>query len=441
MHPIGIAILATLLYFVSFGARRHAAAAMVAGVLYLTQGQSIDVAINFYAIRILGIAMFARVLLRHEFSFRKLGEIDRVFVTLYAYTATVFLVRSRGNDLATVAGAFDACFCYFGFRGLIKGREDLTWLLRAVFVLLIPYALLILAERVRGLSVFIFMGGPAGGWERDGVARCMGSFRYPVSLGTFAGTFLALYIGLLKSKREAGLSKIAIAICLWLVYASNSGGSITAAGVAIVAWILWRFRRNMRAFRWSIVGLLVLLAFIMKAPVWFILDRISLGGDSWHRAYLIDVALRDIGKWWLVGMNSDETAKWFPYTVNGSADITNQYLVFGLNAGIGAIVLFITLLSRVFGRVGKAMVRLRAQRAPAATRYMVWGLGATLAVHVVGWFGVSYFDQIYVIWFLQLACIVSITDEILSGRGLKPNETAATQPVAAQRTEPAMAWG
>src|SRR5436853_6986319 len=138
MHPIGVILLLICLYYVGFGSRRAALLSMVAAVLYLTQGQTLDVGINFFAIRILGIALFARVLFRREFSFSKLHRIDRVFLGLYAYTALVFLVRSRGGDLSMLAGAFDACFWYFGFRGLIKQEQDLRWLLRRLILLLIP---------------------------------------------------------------------------------------------------------------------------------------------------------------------------------------------------------------------------------------------------------------------------------------------------------------
>jgi hypothetical protein len=439
MNPVGFLILLVLLYYVGFGARRPAALAMLGGVLYLTQGQAFDVGINLFAMRILGIALFARALTRHEFSFSKLHRIDRLFLILYAYTAAIFLIRSRASDLSTVAGAFDAVFCYFGFRGLIKGQDDLRWLLRKLVILLIPYALLIAIERYQGRSVFIFMGGLTGGWEREGSTRCMAAFRYPVALGIFAASFLALYIGLWFSRKDRRYAYAGIGLCLWFVVASNSGGSLTGAGIAVVAWFLWYQRKNMRAIRWGIAALLVVLAFVMKAPVWYVLDRVSFGGDSWHRAYLIDVAMRNLGKWWLVGMDAVETANWFPYTVNGAADITNQYLVFGINAGIVSIGFFIALLSRAYGQVGKALARIRLNRATAPSAFMLWGLGAMLTVHLITWFGVSYFDQVAAVWFLQLAALVSVTEELIA-----PSPTVRAVPAprssSVRRPEPAVAW-
>src|SRR5438270_326760 len=120
MHPIGLIVLLTTLYFVVWGSRRAALIGMVAGILYLTEAQAFNVGINFFALRILGIALFIRVVTRHEFSFSRLNKIDRAVVMLYGYVTIVYLLRSQGQDLSVIAGAFDALFCYFGFRGLIK---------------------------------------------------------------------------------------------------------------------------------------------------------------------------------------------------------------------------------------------------------------------------------------------------------------------------------
>ena len=64
---------------------------------------------------------------------------------------------------------------------------------------------------------------------RDDATRCMGSFRYPVSLGAFGATFLALYIGLWHWKAYRRYAIAGMLLCLWLVWASNSGGSFSAA--------------------------------------------------------------------------------------------------------------------------------------------------------------------------------------------------------------------
>ena len=111
MHPIGILILVILTYLVSTGTRRTALIASVAGVMYLTQGQTLNIfGIHFFAHRILGIVLFARVMLRNEFPLRNLNRIDKTVLSLYVYSAVVYLFRlTADDDLSFVAGAFDAC--------------------------------------------------------------------------------------------------------------------------------------------------------------------------------------------------------------------------------------------------------------------------------------------------------------------------------------------
>ena len=423
MQSIGIVLLLTLLCVVLFATRRSALLAMVAGVLYLTQGQVFEIAgLHFFAVRILGFGLLARVLLRREFSFSALTSIDRAFVALYVYTTLVFLLRSDGEQANRIAETIDAFCCYFGFRGLIQGEDDLWWLLRALVVLLVPYVCLVGIERITGRNPFAFMGGvDAESWLRDEKTRCTGSFRYAVTLGTFAASFLALYVSMfLNRERKWGL--VGVLFCAGLVWAGNSGGSFSAVVVAVVAWVFWRWREGMRRVRWIIVGVLVSLALVMKAPIWYIFSRGGdvFGGDGWHRSYLIDVALRHLNLWWLVGTPIKDTADWFPYILlaTGGADITNYYLTFGLAAGVGAIALLIMVLVRAFRAIGLARAKIESpETSVRSSALLLWGLGSLLTVHVVNWFGVSYFDQIYVIWFLQLAAVASISNAFLNDRG------------------------
>ena len=97
-----------------------------------------------------------------------------------------------------------------------------------------------------------------------------------------------------------------------------------------------------------------LLAMVMKAPIWYLLARVSefTGGDGWHRAYLIDVSVQHLRLWWFAGLPVIETSNWFEYSFSTGADITNNFISVGLNAGLGAIVLLILMLVRGFSNVG-----------------------------------------------------------------------------------------
>ena len=83
----------------------------------------------------------------------------------------------------------------------------------------------------------------------------------------------------------------------------------------------------------------ILLDLVMKAPAYYIIARADIIGGStgWHRAALIDSAIRHLNEWWLIG--TDYTRNWMVTGVSWSADntdITNHYLYLGVLGGLPA---------------------------------------------------------------------------------------------------------
>jgi hypothetical protein len=411
-------MLTVLVLVILLGSRRAAVLALVAGVLYIPETQQIDV-LNFkmFSVRFLELAGFIRVVSRHEFSFSRLNKLDRALLLLYAYVAVVFCLRSSESQAYVVGTAVDAWLCYFTFRGLLTDMQEFRWFLRAFVVLLAPYAALVMIESLTRHNMFSLLGGGGIDWERDGRFRCMGSFRHPDLLGTLGASFLPLYIALARERGDQAVAAVAIASCLATVWASNSGGPVCAAAFGLVGWALWVARANMRSVRWGLVIGLVLTAIVMKAPIWYLIARVSTltGGTGWHRAYLIDVAFQHLGEWWLAGMPLRDTIDWFPYYLvsTGGTDVTNQFIAAGLTAGVGAMALLIFLLKQGFSSIGEAAATVRSRQAePGESEFVLWGLGVMLTVHAINWLGITYFDQFYVLWFMQLAIISSVTEKL-----------------------------
>ena len=226
MNLLGAAILGILIAVVLFASRRWAVIAMMTGVLYLTQGQAVQVmGLNMFAVRFLELAGFVRVIARREFLFSTLNEIDRALLLVYSYTAIVFLLRSNEGQTYWIGRATDAFLCYLTFRGLIENMEDLRWFLRNFLLILAPYTALILIESLTGNNPFYLMADISyGEWFREGRLRCYGSFPHPSLLGTLGASFFPLYIGLAFVKAERRRALIGVGLCLVIVLASNSGG-------------------------------------------------------------------------------------------------------------------------------------------------------------------------------------------------------------------------
>lgn len=434
MTALGASTMLLLVATILLASRRWALLAMVAGILYLTQHEGFTVAgFNVYAYRFLEVAGLLRILVRREHLGTPRNRLDVLLVVLYAYTVTVFLIRSNeGGQAYQIGTAADAYLCYFTFRTLVADFEDCKWLLRGLAVLLLPYVPLLVDETLRFHNHFTAFGSVAlsqGGdlWVRNGRLRALGSFGHPSLLGTFGGAHLPLYIALLFSRGNRGLALLGATLCLTIVWASNSGGPALCAAIAVLGWLLWPFRNHMSAVRISSVVALIGLSLVMNAPVWFIFARISTvtGGDGWHRSELVDTAVRHLGQWWLAGTPLVDTADWLP-DVNpntGGVDMTNNYLVFGIVAGLGAVILLIASLTRAFRSIGLALASVRAVDVRDENERILWGLGVMLSVHLFNWFGITYWDQTNAMWFLHLALISSLTGAVTND-----SKYAATTP-------------
>ncbi|HYA40448.1 MAG TPA: hypothetical protein VEF34_04055 [Syntrophobacteraceae bacterium] len=422
MNAISASILVVLIGVVLLAPRRWALLGMAAGVLYLTQYTSVRVfGFNMFPTRFLEMAGIIRVVARREFRISSLNDLDGLFLLFYSYMTVVFLLRSNEGQAYQIGIFVDAAFCYFTFRGLAKDMDDFRWFLRAFVVLLVPYVCFLFVEMRTDHNPFSVLAGSTIAEDfREGRARCVGSFRHPSLTGTLGASFLPLYIGLSFSRHKRAYAIFGIILSLATVWFSNSGGPLSFTVTAIACWLLWSLRDRMRMVRrWGLAGL-VALALIMKAPIWYLPTHFSFGGDAWHRSYLMEVAVHHISEWWLCGMAGSGTSDWLPYTLaDDTADITNQFIAFGLAAGLMAIALFVWVLVRAFKSLGIKLAAVRMSSIkPSESEYLLWGLGAMLAGHILNFFAICYFDQFSVIWFMQLAAIASVTQGFVNPLGL-----------------------
>jgi hypothetical protein len=111
----------------------------------------------------------------------------------------------------------------------------------------------------------------------------------------------------------------------------------------------------------------------------------------------------------------------------GGADITNEFVAFALAAGLGALALFIVLLTCAYSSIGRSAAVVRSMSsAPGESEYFLWGMGCMLTGHIANLFGITYFDQTYMLWFMQLAAISGLTQNIQSSK-IPETEAALAQ--------------
>ena len=428
MNAVSALVLIALAVAIFFGSRRNALLAMVAGTMFLGQGVSFDVGLNIYPMRFLALVAFLRVLMRHEMTFSGLNKLDRAFIGAYGFAVLMYVVRtalgygtsdaiSQTSTLSKVGGFCDMLLGYFAFRGLLRGTDDLKHFLLRFPLLLLPYVGSLVVERMTGTNPLGMLGGHESMWlDAEGRARCFGSFVHPSLLGTFGASFLLLYLPLLFERSARMGAAMAIGLCLAIVGLANSGSPVSFLALGLGVWALWPLRRNMATLKIGAALGLLITAFAMNSPIWYLPTRISgiIGGSGWHRSYLLERGFADIDKWWLAGMPLDLTVRWFPYVIMDAADMTNLFLQFGVDGGLLAMVLLILALVIAFRRLGQAQVAVRLLTEGLLTERFLWALAAVLLAHIINFFAITYFDQFNMIWMMQMAAISGLTADVLN---------------------------
>ena len=224
MTPLGGPLLLLALACIWFLPRRGAALALVSGALYLPIGLHFDVGFNLFAMRLLEVVAFLRVLVRRELLLSRITGIDSSLLLFTIYTTVVFLIRSPDSHAFEIGRTLDTCFGYFAFRALLIDLDDLKWFLKVFIVPLIPYIGIVFLERFTGNNLFnAFLGNSVPLVTRDGSVRAFGSFLHPSLLGTLGGSLIALYTSLWMSGSSRIAAVCGVVLCLLLVVASNSG--------------------------------------------------------------------------------------------------------------------------------------------------------------------------------------------------------------------------
>jgi hypothetical protein len=417
MTQLGAAITVILCLLVGIRSRHCAVVAIILGVCSITQGQTIDfLGSHLTAIRLVLLAGLIRVAARGELRRIKFTAIDRTFLTYTICLVVIPIVRV--GTMAAVGYQFGVLYnmllSYFVFRALLNEEQDIRGVILSLSFMMLPFALVLLRESVVGSNVFAIFGGvPELSVIRDDNMRAQGPFRSPITAGAFGATFAMLFASLLFA-RVAGRWRaiVGLVACTSVVICAQSSGPLLGALLGLLAFACWPLREHTRKILWGILATLVCLHLVMKAPVWFLLSRIGevVGGGGWHRAAVIDRFIDSASSWLLIGMS--DTSSWMATELEGGgADITNQFVWDGINAGLIGLILSITLVVRCFQCLGRAMQKVA--RSEPGTEKLLWGLASTLVGSVGILFSVTYFDQMHVVWYFLLACIATTTSVVL----------------------------
>jgi len=422
MNGIGAVITLTLCLGVLTLRRTLAAFCIVSAALFLTEGQGLSLGgLNLTSIRlVLGVA-FGRIVLRKEWDSIRLNKVDSAFVAYVVVGLLAHTLRtwSWGPFVYQLGFAYNALLGYFVMRSLINSIDDVESLMGVLQWALIILSLTFVSEAIFGRNVFSTFGGvPEMSELRKGHFRCQGAFRSPITAGTCGAILMPLYFVRSWLHNFNVKWSFGLIAATTMTITSRSSGPAIAYLSGIFGLYMWRFRGRLKIFLIGGLLCLCLLHMAMKAPVWYLLARVSdlIGGGGWHRAELIDQAIRHFGSWWLLGTN--DTEDWMPTQLTaGGADITNEFISAGVRGGALTMCLLILTIWRAFSWIGSA--RKMVAGCSGDKEKILWAAGVCLFGNVVNFFSVSYFDQIWVFWYMELALASSISCRICQSNVLR----------------------
>jgi hypothetical protein len=418
LHPFVLAAMILTIILIVALPRKYVIIPFLFSILMIPAGQQLIVGgVHLFVFRILILVGCARLITSHftssgaETLAGGFSALDKVFLVwaLVRAIAPVLLYKEAAAVINSVGFLWDALGCYFFMRFLIRDQEDINRIIKLFSVVTIIVGLAMLREHFTGLDSFGFLGGIRTVLEvRNGTPRAQGPFQHALLAGTFGATLPPLFFWLWRGAKSRVLAVIGIIGCTLMATLTMCSSPVLVYASAAGALLLWPLRNRMRTLRWALVGACVLLQLVMKAPFYFAMAHIDLvgGSNSWYRAALIDEFVKNFGSWWLVGTSSNlswaEGAMW---------DACNQFVAEGVAGGIVTLVLFIATISICFSWLGTAR---KSVSGDSQKEWFYWVLGATLFAHVVGFFGIDYFDQSRFTWYALIAMIGAVAAPALA---------------------------
>ena len=419
LHPVvAVAMLATIVLLL-WRPRKYSVVLLLLCTFLVPRGQVIVLAgTHLYVQLIIFLSGFIRVV---KDKFRLAGgfnSIDKIFIVWASYRVfAVILTNWPDHSTEQLAFWLQALSGYFLLRYLIQSEDDIARAARTLAVAALILGVCMVYEQHSLVNPFgTYLGGaPTAPEIRNDIARAQATFGHAILAGCFGATLIPLFVWLWMRK-EWVPAVAGIIGSTMMVLAANSSTPVLAYVAGVLGLLLWPVRRSMKVVRWGIVIALVVLAVAMNAPVWFVIAHINVVGGSggYDRAFLIDTCIRHFRDWWLIGTNQNGNWGYDMW------DLSNQFVAEAEMGGLVSLICFIAIIAKCFGRLGAARKRVKPKQ-----QWLFWCLGSVMLAHIFAYFGVAYWDQTQIWWFLTLAMISAVTVPPGPSRMKRPAPQAA----------------
>lgn len=390
---------------------------LIAGILIPINQVLVVGGLHFPMMRVLALFGFvrmgrAKISGREDICSGGMNGIDWAIIVLTVFTVLdgALLWQSSAEIVFQFGNAFSVFGLYFLLRYLLENEDDVRRALQALSLVLLILLPTIVYEHFTDNNLFYgFLGGFRGARLehseiRGGFLRAQGPFGHEILAGAFAGFMMPLFIGWWCKERSAArtwavVGMVSATVIPFMVGSSTALFALLGGAGAL---FLWPIRRKMRLIRWGVVATLAGGQLYMTAPVWHIISDVSLSADSssYHRYMLVDQCIRHFWTWALVGTQNYASWGWDMW------DLCNQYVATADTSGLIPLIALITILVLGFKYIGTARKHYDSDK---KHEFFVWAVGCSFFANLVAFFGVSYWDQTIIGWYMVLAAVMAVT--------------------------------
>lgn len=371
--------------------------------LIIPMGQKIIIfSLDFTFFRLMIIIILLKFIINpieRKIEFNKIDKFMIYFVVLNAI-AYILCWKAFGAIINRLGFVFDTLGIYFIIRYLVNDLDDIFYVIRLFLFVSMLVSFFMIIEQITGRNYFSIFGGVSEFTViREGRLRSQGPFAHPILAGTYGATVFPLIFSVLSYRKKSFYIIFIVSLIVMIITSASSTPVLTLLA-GILAIFFWLLRNKMSLIRKGIILGLILLDMIMKAPVWFLIARVSAvgGSTSYHRASLIDQFIRRFKEWFLFGVKSTYHWGYFLF------DTANQYVDIGVTGGFFSFLFFILILIYCYKFLGNSMKLTENKK----YKFMIWAIGASLFSHMIGFIGITYFDQTIIYWYSLIAIISSL---------------------------------
>jgi hypothetical protein len=372
-------------------------------------------AIHLPASRIVVLVLLLRCLydnqIRSKFIWSRLDT--WVTLSVVVYVGAFLITRPFSESIINRGGfLFDTWFAYIVARLIITDRPTLTIVIKCISVVLAPLAILGAIEAITSWKPFFSLCQNSEWfyhWEsyeaRWGLTRAIGPFSHSILFGCCFAMFLPLIYYLRHQKRPWNVlayvfSGTALVGCM----SSMSSGSWMMIIVVILCLVMEKHAAWIKPAFIGFGLLCILIAVVSNRPFYHVIVSYAnpIGGEGWHRAKLIDLAISHFGEWWLLGYGGRDPG-WGSDLGMEKTDVTNQFILNGVEYGVLGIIALCGVLATAFGGV----IRMYKRTGNPELKSLYWSLGSVQFSVIVTWMSVSFFGQMISLFYIILGMIGS----------------------------------